>query len=325
MEIIQGVLSNFFPFLMSILLTIIPTAGLEAPVLRTEQADCLLNMELLSDLHFAENEWVRPAFLKRGLKNLNKSQSAIDGVLICGDITDKGDTASVDRFFRLYEQYSPVQNLILATGNHDIGYVEDRGHDAVRDYLISSYNQYAGTSFDKIYYSLEINGYKFIVLSDEGETWDSLTLSQVQLDFLDTELADGTKDGKPVFVCCHWPVDGTNGENVVWDHSGLYLDEWDVKSICEKYKNVFWISGHIHSGIKSTLVGEKYGLKSAEQINGVTYINLPTFGVVNLYGLPWSGTGAQLEVYENEVVFRPRNLLTNTWYTGAACRFEIVK
>ncbi len=310
---------------MAAILTMMPTSGLKSPVIKTLQEDCLLNMELISDTHLETTEILRPMFLMSGLSNLKRAKSPVDGVVVCGDITNYGDTKSVDKFFDIYRKYSPVEELVFVSGNHDIGHVEDRDHDEARQYLIDSFNAYGGTDYDKIYYSKEINGYKFIVLSDEGDRWDHLVMSEEQLAFLDRELEEGTKDGKPVFVCCHWPVDGTNGEDTIWDGSGVYLDEWDVKSICEKYKNVYWISGHMHAGIKSTLVAEKTGLSNAEQINGVTYINLPTYGIVNMFGAPWSATGAQLEVYENEVVFRPRNFITNKWYANSEFHFELEK
>ena len=67
-----------------------------------------------------------------------------------------------------------------------------------------------------------------------------------------------------------------------------------------------------------------FGLSCAEQVNGVTYINLPTYGIVNMFGIPDPGMGAQLEVYENEVVFRPRSFITNKWITSAEYHFELV-
>ena len=95
-------------------------------------------------------------------------------------------------------------------------------------------------------------------------------------------------------------------------------------SLFEKYKNVFYISGHMHSGISSTIADEKYGIHSAQQINGVTYISLPSFGLVNQYGITWFGTGAQLELYKDKVLYRPVNYLTGNWYTNAAYEFKLV-
>ena len=36
--------------------------------------------------------------------------------------------------------------------------------------------------------------------------------------------------------------------------------------------------------------------------------------IVNRYGVPWGGMGFQMEVYEDEVLFRARNYFTAKWY-----------
>ena len=56
------------------------------------------------------------------------------------------------------------------------------------------------------------------------------------------------------------------------------------------------------------------GAASFETENGVTYVNLPTYGIVNRYGIPWNGMGFQMEVYEDEVIFRARKFNTSRWY-----------
>ena len=327
MSVVNAIFTNFWAFLMSAILTFLPTAGLSLRTVDTLSDDCRLNVEMISDTHLEDWGIIRPGFIAGGLHNLKHSKAPIDAVLIAGDITNYGDEESVDRFFKLFEKYSPVEKLVFCAGNHDIGHVEDDGRTEIeaREYLIESYNNYAGTDYENIYYSTEINGYKFIVIGDEGyDHWDAITMSEEQLAFLDSELNEGTKDGKPVFVVCHWPCDDINGEQTIWPDSGIDLEDNDVKSIMEKYDNVFYISGHMHAGIKSSVVDEKFGLSNAEQVNGVTYLNLPTYGIVNMFGVPWSCTGAQLEVYDDEVVFRPRNFITNKWYANAEYHFEIV-
>ena len=81
----------------------------------------------------------------------------------------------------------------------------------------------------------------------------------------------------------------------------------------------------MHSGFKSKFIEKTFRLSNAEQVNGVTYLNLPSFGFLNMYGYPWPGTGAQLEVYEDKVVFRPRNYLTEKWFEKCEYTFEIEK
>ena len=323
MNHVRRILQNFTAFILSAVLTMLPTMGIMAPVLDTLEDDCLLNVSMISDTHLEQKELFRQAFLWGGLQNMKRAKCPINALLADGDITNYGDQASIDTFYHLIDRYSPVRTLISVPGNHDIGHVEDRDHDDVRESLIASYNAYAGTDYDKSYYTTEIGGYTFIVLCDEGDRWDACTMSQAQLDFLDESLAQATADGKPAFVCCHWPIEDTNGEKTIWPGSGMEMEGQNVQAILEKYKNVFYISGHMHAGIKSHAVEEKFGLSNAETINGVTYINLPTYGIINWFGVPWSGTGAQLEVYADKVVFRPRSFLTGHWYVNSMYTFDL--
>ena len=332
MAVVKSIFKNFLAFLMSIILTAIPYAGFKAPVVKTLKEDCLLNVEMLSDTHLEEKELFRQAFLRWGLKNFSRAKSPVDAVVVAGDITNYADEPSLAKYFDIIKKYSPAP-VITAAGNHDIGHAGDRdvttiSREEARLNFIRYRNEYMGIDSDVNYYSTEINGFKFIVIGDEvvdGGHWDAMDLTQEQIDFVDRELAEGTKDGKPAFVVCHWPMDDINGEETIWEGSGIDIEVNDIKSVMEKYDNVFYISGHMHAGIKSKAVEELYGLTNAEQVNGVTYLNLPTYGIINMFGEPWSGIGAQLEVYENEVVFRPRNFITNKWYVNSEYHFELVK
>lgn len=329
MSVVNAIFTNFLAFLMSIILTVVPYAGIELPVINTKKDDCKLVVEMISDTHLEEKELFRQWFLKRGLKNLQKADTDIDAVLVAGDLTNYADEPSLAKYFEIIKKFSPAP-VISAAGNHDIGHAGDRDKtDITREEAMENFikynNEYMGTDHKNNYYSTTVNGYKFIILGDivyDGGHWDGMDLGDEQLKFLDEELASAK--GEPVFVCSHWPIDDINGEDTIWPDSGIDLECNPVKEIFEKYKNVFYISGHMHAGIKSTAVQDKYGLSNVEQINGVTYINLPTYGIINMFGLPLSATGMQLEVYENEVIIRPRNFMTNKWYTNAAYSFELV-
>ena len=110
----------------------------------------------------------------------------------------------------------------------------------------------------------------------------------------------------------------------MYPDSGIDPEEYDIKGIMEKYRNVYYISGHMHAGIRAKTAADMFSLCCAEQVNGVTYINLPTYGLVNMFGLPCPGIGAQIEVYKNEVVFRPRNFISNIWITSAEYHFDLL-
>ncbi len=330
MAVFQSIMSNFGTFLMAIILTVIPYAGFELPVIDNKEDDCLMTVELISDTHVEEKELIRQFMLTSSLTNLKFAQADVNAVVVAGDITNYADEPSLAKYYDILKKYSPVP-VITAAGNHDIGHVGDRDvtnitREEAKANFIRYNNEYMGTANTENYYATKINGYKFIVLGDDvidGGHWDAMDISTQQMEFLDRELASA--DGEPVFVVCHWAVDGKNGQEIVYPDSGIDLGINDIKSVMEKYKNVFYISGHIHGGIKSTAAAELAGFSNVEQENGVTYVSLPTFGIVNSFGYPWSATGMQMEVYENKVIFRPRNFVTNAWFTNAVYSIPVTK
>ena len=332
MTVVNAIFSNFYAFLMCIIMTVFPYAGVELPVIDNSNTDCLLNVQMISDTHIEKNELFRQSFLKTGLKNIKNAKCDVDAILVDGDITNYADEPSLAKYFEIIGKNAPAP-VITVAGNHDIGHAGDRdvtdiSREQAKANFIRYRNENMGIDSQENYYSYEVNGYKFIVIGDDcvdGGHFDAMDITPEQMAFLDSELAEGTKDGKPVFVCCHWPVDDINGQSTIWPGSGIDLEKNDVKSVMEKYNNVFYISGHMHAGIKSNAVDKKFGLSNVETVNGVTYINLPTYGIVNMFGDPVSGTGMQLEVYENEVVVRPRNFITNSWYTNSVYKIAVTK
>lgn len=331
MSVAQSIFANLGAFLMAIIMTWIPYAGIELPVIDDKKEGSLMTAELISDPHVEMTEYLRPEFLKAGFRNMKYAKNDIDLMVVAGDITNYADEPSLAYYYEIIKEHSPVP-VITAAGNHDIGHVGDRDvtnitrEEALANFIRYS-NEYYGTNHEHNYYSMDVEGYKFIVLGDEvinGGHWDAMDMTAEQIAFLDSELAEATKEGKPAFVICHWPVDGINGQEIIYPDSAVDLSVNDIKTVMEKYKNVFYISGHMHGGIRCTWVGEKYDMPIVEQVNGVTYVSLPTFGIVNMYGLLQAGTGMQMEVYEDEIIFRPRNFITNQWFTNAAYTIELV-
>lgn len=273
--------------------------------------------ELISDTHIDCDELVVQNLVKEGIQDIKDAECKINGVVVAGDITNYGDAKSLDTFYSIMKGVCTGKRLIAAAGNHDIGHAEERGltNSTARKNFINKFNKFSGRKTDKIYYSATIDGYTFIVLSDESkDNWDSLTLSKTQLNFLDAQLKKYSKSKKPVFVVCHWPTSDPHGLKTV--DEDIILDEAlskKIHNILKKYNNVFYISGHAHTGVNGEFTKENFSVKYVSRLNGVTYVNLPTFGLVNRYGTPWPCTGVHLEVYSDKVVLRPRNYSTGKW------------
>lgn len=302
-------MTQIFSFFMALIMTLVPFVG------RSEKRadEALLNVSIISDTHLDARLPGGKWNLQTGLRDMNKFNN--DAVVVTGDLTNYGDEASVKYFYDIMKETCDAEQWVVATGNHEIGHPEEFTNEEARQNFIKYHNEYTGQGIENAYYSVDVKGYTFIVLCDQSEdNWDSCDIYEDQVAFLDAELARGTAEGKPAFVICHVPVEGANGQDIIYEDGGL--DEYSdvVKSTMEKYENVFFISGHVHTGINGYLSKEFFDISCVESENGVTYVNLPTYGIVNRYGIPWNGMGFQMEVYEDEVIFRARKFNTSRWY-----------
>ena len=314
-------IKQIIALIVSLLTTIFPSseflAGFEALELATKADDCRLNAAIVSDIHIDVDWPIGEWIWANGLNDLERSKDTIDAFIVSGDLTNYGDAPSMESFFRIMADSYSAENWVIAMGNHDVGHVEDRPQEQARQEFVDLYNELnpSGEKIEKAYYKTDVNGYRFVVLCDDGDdTWDTPDMSAEQLKFLDDSLAEAADRDLPMFVICHVPVEGVNGQDVIWEDGGLDDNSDAVQAILEKYENVFFISGHVHTGINGPLVETVFGFSCVETINGVNYINLPTYTIVNRYGVPWGGMGFQMEVYDDEVLFRARNYFTSKWY-----------
>ena len=306
---------------VSLLLTVFPNSellkGMDILELATEKENCRLNAAIVSDVHIDVDWPIGEWIWANGLNDLRYSVDPVDALIVSGDLTNYGDGPSIESFFNIMAEKNSAAYWVTAMGNHDVGHVEDTTQEGARQRFVDLYNALnpSGEQIDKAYYKLDVNGYRFVVLCDDGDdTWDCPDMSAEQLQFLDDSLAEAADRGLPMFVVCHVPVEGVNGQDVIWPDGGLDDNSDAVQAILEKYENVFFISGHVHTGINGPLVETVFGFSCVETINGVNYVNLPTYMIVNRYGVPWGGMGFQMEVYDDEVLFRARNYGSSKWY-----------
>lgn len=314
-------IKSIISLIVSLMLTVFPSSeflkSLDILELATEREDCLLNASIVSDVHIDVDWPIGEWIWANGLNDLERSVDPIDALIVSGDLTNYGDGPSMESFYNIMADSPCAENWVIAMGNHDVGHVEDTTQEGARQRFVDLYNELnpSGQQIEKAYYKMDINGYRFVVLVDDGEdTWDHPDMAEEQYQFLDDALAEAADRDLPMFVVCHVPVEGVNGQDKIWEDGGLGDCSDRVQSILEKYENVFFISGHVHTGINGPLVENAFGFSCVETINGVNYINLPTYMIINRYGVPWGGMGFQMEVYEDEVLFRARNFGSSKWY-----------
>ena len=230
-----------------------------------------------------------------------------------GDIADYGFRSEYGRFFNVLDNYKNALKMILTIGNHDARAIFKRNSKIVTQKT----EEYLGISTKgKTYYSYDIKGYTFIVLCTEKRVLEKAYITPEQISFLDRELERATRDGKPAFVMCHQPFLNTHGLPEVWKTGDMGEQSDEVRAVMEKYRNVFFINGHLHGGIFEKT------FEVLNEKNNVVSLSVPGYRKENNFGINDCGTGYYGEVYDDRVIFRARKFISGEYKTGDYTRFE---
>jgi len=275
----------------------------------------------ISDVHMTDSVF-RSGMLELGLYDMQKAAYPLDALVLTGDNTDHGEAGQYETLCSTMGRYTPAKNIILGAGNHDTWTQSDDAGKA-KEYFTKYTNKISGLAIDQMYYTTEVNGYRFIVLGSEGDS-TSAYFSDTQLAWLRDTMEEASKDNKPIFVISHWPMNGTHGLPETWGDSnpspadgGMGDQSAQVEAILKSYKNVFLLSGHTHLGFTNDTTKNFYGYSSVDTYGSVHSINLPCymFASSELKGTVSNGTGYVFEVYNDKVIIRGRSFSAGVWYT----------
>lgn len=282
---------------------------------------------IVSDTHIDEKnptKWFPMMLLKRALKGAKSSNS--DAFITVGDTTSRGSKINWDMTRECFNKFpDAAKKIILTIGNHD-GWNDDGFDSAINEYY-SAYKDICKRTLDAPYFSEVINGYCFICIGTDADSGCEASLSDTQMNWFRSEMKKAGATNKPVFVFCHQSLNQRHGLPRTWDRhedpnrplddGGIGERSDEVADILKTYKNVFYFSGHSHMGLCGEDMREKEGYASFENEDGVTLINLPSLSCGNHHGeYQKTGTGIQLEIYEDKVVLRPKNYFSGKWITA---------
>ncbi len=287
------------------------TVSKDEPITFEDSENVKLSMAIIADTHLPNRESAEKN-LENTFEDIGNSKEKFDAFLLAGDIADYGTDNEYKRFFRVLDKYKDTYKTLVTMGNHDARIFFKKNTKI----LIKKIRDYLGDTSGKVYYSCDINGYTFIVLCTEKRILEKAYLSPEQIAFLDKELARGTKDGKPVFVMCHQPFAETHGLPEVWKTGDMGEQNDEVRAIMEKYRNVFFINGHLHGGIFEKVA------ETINEENNVQSISIPGYRKENNFGIIDCGVGYYCEVYEDRVIFKARKFISGENITGEYTRFE---
>ena len=302
----NGIIEKVLAIVMSILNMLMPfICGTE-----TVKEEPRLVAGVVSDTHIDYRFPIGQEMLTAACEEMNNFMP--DVFVDLGDLTNYGDQRSMEEYFMIVtKELNEAIEEVYLTGNHDLGHSE-MSNDLARRFFVDTFNRYMDYQIEHNWYSHDVNGYTFIAMGDEDpDNWDLPWYSDEQLAFLDAELARATAGGKPVFVCAHVPLAGIHGEENYYDGVTEEPLSSNVKAILEKYKNVFFMTGHVHKGLSNDEDVPTY-----KTVNGVHYLTLPSYLMPNWPqgGLTTHGMAFIIECYDDEVVLRARNCVSQTWF-----------
>ena len=263
----------------------------------------LMNAVLAADLHTDGNTFRdRNVTLTKAFAGVSRSPA--DAYILAGDITNSAAECEYVNLRAMINLFRRGARVVPEMGNHDSGgtSVGTAGEKpfSVAEARFRAFLRYCDVPCERNYYSLEVKGFRFIVLGTEAMYNDDAYLSPAQLAWLDRELSDAP-DSRPGFVIAHQPPRGINGADKPEACLGAQSDE--VLDVLKKHaakKPVLYISGHMH---------REFGERSFESpAPGLYFLNLPSF----LYD-DGGGLGAALEVYPDRILIRPRNFIRGEW------------
>ncbi len=341
--------SNAIYQLMAMLMSVLMALGaITVPstddTLRTMDASAVLDFVVTGDPQVSNYMPEREKNLISLSQDIMNSQIELDAFIIAGDIAENGFQEEFDRVYDSINAFN-TKNFIMCAGNHDIRL---REYEQSKERFLGFMNDLnKGENVqDNLYYKYMVDGYTFLVMGSDKGNFEDAFISDAQLQWLNIELKNATKTGRPVFVICHYPLAESHGLPGTWGSSNsddvygslpTYVANPDpdltgsigeqtneVYEILNDYKNVFFITGHLHTGFG------KNTYQTIDEANNVQGINVPSVGINNKdgsYNNP--GTGVYVEVTPDSVTFYARDFaqgkfLTTSEFEHSVMTYELV-
>lgn len=308
MSMLNNVLYKVMIIFMSLcsLFCSVPQPATDDPIKVLNQDQIRLSAVLWGDPQLADYMYKRFEICKNSCLDIANSDENLDALVIAGDITENGKATEYRAFLEDLSVVDTVENYVLAVGNHD---VRLRNYNQVKNLFCNFYkdtNKLAGNNdeIDELSYVKIINGYTFIVLGTTRTEFEESYFNEERLQWFENELNKASRSGLPIFVVCHQPLKLTHNLPHTWGSpiptAGTVGAQSDrLRDIMNNYDNLFFITGHLHTGFNKSYTYEK--------IDNFHGINLPAIGPNNADGYKASGIGYVMEVYDQSVIFRARN------------------
>jgi 3',5'-cyclic AMP phosphodiesterase CpdA len=259
---------------------------------------------VISDIHMNQDSDQTFEKFKTTLQQLNQVVPKQDAFVIVGDLTDNGLMPEYEKFKTAYQANKQKHSAsLIAIGNHD--YWNDLPvSDAQKRFLEE-------TGMSSIYYHQVIKGHHFIVLGTEDGVTEG-TFSPKQIQWLSEQLKQANADDpkKPIFVFHHQPIKDTvyGSEWGFTENRDLFYDT------LKKYPQAITFSGHTHYPLDDPKIIHQKDFTTIGTSTGA-YLWLDAGRIQGEVpeGADILNQALVVEVYENKVLIKPRDIHNNEW------------
>ncbi len=285
---------------------------------------------LVADVHMRDEPY-RNRRIYDGLYDLEHAAFPIDVLASAGDLTDHGELSEWATVVKKTKGHTPAKEIVLAFGNHDTWTTtleSDDNYDYAVELFLHFIEKLTGVPEEKVWFTRVVKGYSFICMGSEDSSCDG-KIGAEQIAWLDGELRKATETGKPAFVINHQALQQTHGlpftscsgndKTLPPEEGGIREGNDAVREVLGKYKNVLLISGHSHMGLSGRFTKHA----TFQKVDSFYSINLPCYMFWNHDGLPSCGYGYVMEVYDDKVLLRARNLIRRVWLPAYDFTFPI--
>lgn len=271
----------------------------------------LSEFQIVSDIHIkgnASNEYSKH-FLGM-LNDVVKNSPNSVGIFTVGDNVDRGDTPSYWQYFiQHYNSVKDVPPIYLGIGNHE--YIGTNYTDGLKQFL-ENLNFPDGSTPDKPYYDVWVNGYHYIFIASENT--GSSNLSQTQLKWLEEKINEN-RNGNPIFVFHHQPMlNTTSGSTAAEGWSGINNYK-QLRAILDKYPEIMMFNGHTHWILDSDncmFEGENMKIFNTSSVAYLWH----SYDIVT--GERQTGSeGYYVRIYDDKIAVLGRNFVTGEWVSSA--------
>lgn len=244
------------------------------------------------------------------IDDMSTINPALDALILNGDTVDQGLVKQYDSIKKTLEKNKALlpSTLIKNIGNHEFFDYNIKNSPEDVQTFIQRYLAFAGE--EKVYHDTWLKGNHFISLGSEdgnSETVDSVRayISKEQQDWLKQKLAEKYEKGKPIFVFLHQHLNTNSSSGWVGSDQGQ-----EVRDILSQYPEVILFTSHTHQPLndKSVNMDQPFTAVHTGAVH-YTFVQDEKGGRTREPQI----NGVYIEVKDNQVVVRGRNMKEHSW------------